>query len=411
MGRLTIADRIILHMSRYELLNGDGYNTSWDLTQDGIAASLRISRAHSSIELKKLRAKDRIIENQSHIKGGKMKRKSYHLTPLGMEDAKRLKSFAEKEGIDIMPMLDLKRCDPNTLWDSVNEEERNALGLACVFRCSIPRADIPSTSKPIIPADINGMIILSDTVKDNVLTVAEPDMVNEWHSAAADYWLDNDDMQERLYHLICAGRKKDACRLVINERNALLDNINDDLWDILSKLDVPKKYTIDVLPVMITVALDTDDLDTAGSMISVIKEMDRELGLLYSADLEMKKGDHSKALAIIRSIGRTDRFDVNLRLAGALGHLGSGKEALDMLISMKDALLSSGTVDGLDRIYIQMADVSSATRDDDSSIGYLTKALGVTTDNGRKRIYGLLASSYNAIGMSEKAAECSFRSR
>jgi lipopolysaccharide biosynthesis regulator YciM len=146
-------------------------------------------------------------------------------------------------------------------------------------------------------------------------------------------------------------------------------------------------------------------------MISVVKEKDRELGLLYSADLEMKKGDHSKALAIIRSIGRTDRFDVNLRLASALGHLGSKKEALDMLFSMKDAIVSSGTVDGLDRVYMQMADVSSASNDDDSSISYLTKALGVTTDNGRKKIYGLLASSYNSLGMSGKATECSLRSR
>jgi hypothetical protein len=58
-----------------------------------------------------------------------------------------------------------------------------------------------------------------------------------------------------------------------------------------------------------------------------------------------------------------------------------------------------------------MADVSSASNDDDSSISYLTKALGVTADSGRKKIYGLLASSYSAVGMPEKAAECSMRSR
>ncbi|MDR0791079.1 MAG: hypothetical protein LBE47_00895, partial [Methanomassiliicoccaceae archaeon] len=342
-------------MSRYELLHDNEYNSPWDLTQDGIAASLRISRAHSSIELKKLRAKDKIAEHQSHVKGCKIKRKSYRLTPLGIEEAKRLRSFAEKEGIDIMPMLDMKRCDPGAILDSMNDEERYVLGLACVFRCSIPRADLPATARPVIPSDVNGMIALSDIVKDKILSVAEPDMVKGWHSAAADHWLDNDDVQERLYHLIRAGRTKDACRLVVNERETLLDNVNDDLWDNLSRIEIPDRYTISVLPVMIAVALEADDLDTAALMISSLCERDLELGLLYSADLEMKRGDHSKALVIIKSIGATERFDVNLRKAGALGHLGNKKEALDMLISMKDRIVSSGTVDGLDRIYIQMA--------------------------------------------------------
>ncbi|MDR0778241.1 MAG: hypothetical protein LBE48_02220 [Methanomassiliicoccaceae archaeon] len=398
-------------MSSYELLNDDEYDRTWDLTQDGIAASLRISRAHSSIELKKLRTADKIMEDQKHVKGARSRRKSYRLTPLGMDHAKRLKALAEKEGLDLMPMLDMKRCDPETLLNSVSAEERFVLGLASVLRCPVLRTSLPATAKPVIPTDVAGMVILSDVVKEKVISAASPEMIKEWHSAAADHWLDNNDAQERLYHLMNAGRVKDACRLVINDKETLLDNMNDDLWCILSKLDVPEKYAVDVLPVMITVALDAGDLRTAGSMISVITEKDRELGLLYSADLEMKRGDPSKALAIIRSIGRTGRFDVNLRLAGALGRLGNDKEALDMLFSMKDTAVSSGTVDGLDRIYMQMADVSSASNDDDSSIAYLTKALGVTTDSRKKKIYGLLASSYSSAGMPVKAAECAARSR
>ncbi|MDR2866398.1 MAG: hypothetical protein LBV13_03225 [Methanomassiliicoccaceae archaeon] len=412
MSRLTIAERILLHMSRYDLVKEDQFNITWDLTQDGIAASLRISRAHSSIELKKLRESGRITERQSHIKGCKVKRKSYYLTPLGMEDAKRLMAFAERSGIDIMPMLDMKRCDPNTLWHSVDEMDRNALGMACVLRCSVPRTDLPAASEAVMPVDVNGMVALNDRVKDNVLSVAGGDKIREWHSAAADYWLDRDDVQERLHHLIFAGRVRDACMLIMNEKERLLHNINDDLSDILSRLnDIPEKYVISVVPVMIAVALASDDLASAGSLIGVLKERDEELGLIYSADLEMKRGDHSKALSMIRSAGKTDRLEVNLRAADALGHLGRAKEAMDLLTSMKDNILTSGTVDGLDRIYMQMADVSTASGDNDMSINYLTKALGVTTDSGKKMIYGLLASSYNAVGMREKAAEYSSRAR
>jgi len=410
MARLTIGERIILHLSRYDLLNDDPYNIPWDLTQDGIAASLRISRAHSSIELKKLREADKVVERQTHIRGGKIRRKSYALTPSGMEDAKRLMEFAEKEGIDIMPMLDMKRCDPQTLLDSVDEEDRDALGIACVLRCSVPRSDLPETSKPVIPVDVNGIVVLSDMVKGNVISVAGGDLVRKWHSAAADYWLDNGDDQERLYHLVCSGRMKDACRLVINDHEKLMNNINDDLSDTLAKLDVPDKYLIDVLPVKITVALESGDICSAEAMVSALMKKDDEIGLLYSADVEMRKGDHAKALEIVRSLKNTDRFEVKLRTAGALGHLGKAKEAIGILEKMRHDIVSSGTVDGLDRIYVQMSAVSTASGDHDSSIAYLTKALGITTDDGKKRIYGMLARSYGALGMKDKAKEYNARS-
>jgi hypothetical protein len=116
--------------------------------------------------------------------------------------------------------------------------------------------------------------------------------------------------------------------------------VNDDLFDILTKLeDIPEKHVLDVLPVKITVAVESGDLDAAATMIDALKERDEELGLLYSADAEMKRGDHAKALSIIRSVGITNRFEVDLRAAGAIGHLGNKKEALDLLNSMKETVV------------------------------------------------------------------------
>ncbi|MDR0334417.1 MAG: hypothetical protein LBH69_00820 [Methanomassiliicoccaceae archaeon] len=412
MTRLTISERIVLHLSRYDLMDNDHeFNLPWDLTQDGIASSLRITRAHSSIELKKLRERGKVIERQTHIKGGGVRRKSYKLTPAGMEDAERLRGFADKEGIDIMPMLDMKRCDPRTIWYSVCEDGRDVLGLACVLRCPIPRNDLPETERPIVPVDVNGMTALGESVKRNVLSVASEEDVRNWHSAASDYWLDRDDMHERLYHLVCAGRVKDACRLVAGEREKFLYNINDDLCDTLSMIDVPERHIVDVMPVKITVAIESGELEMSETMINILKERDEELGLLYSADLAMKKGGPSDALAIIRSIGMTNRADVNLRMADALGGLGYRKEAMAILDSMKRDIVSTGTVDSLDRVYMQMADVSAVAGDHDSSVSYLTKALGVAGESGKKRIYALLAESYDALGMDMKAKECSLKSR
>jgi len=78
---------------------------------------------------------------------------------------------------------------------------------------------------------------------------------------------------------------------------------------------------------------------------------------------------------------------------------------------MKEAVVQSGTVDGLDRIYIQMAGVAAVSGDHDSSINCLTKALGVAGDDGKRKIYALLATSYNAVGMNDKAKECASKSR
>ncbi|MCL2142718.1 MAG: hypothetical protein FWH44_00430 [Methanomassiliicoccaceae archaeon] len=405
MTRLTIAERILLHLSRYDLVDEDEFDIPWDLTQDGIASSLRITRAHSSIELKKLRECGKVAERQKHIKGGGVKRKSYMLTSIGMEEADRLKGAAEKDGIDIMPMLDMRRCDPRTLWDSVGADDRDVLGTACVIRCPVPRAELPYTSRPVMPVDVNGMTALSDIVKKNVLSVANDEQIRRWHSAASDHWLDKDDAQERLYHLVHAGRIKDACRLIANEKERLLYNINDDLCDTLSMIGVPDRYIADVVPVIITAAIESGNIRKAEEMISVLKEKDTELGLLYSADLEMSRGNHSAALSLIRTMGRTNRSEVILRMAGALGSLGNTKEAMALLESMKDDLIRSGTVEGLDRLYIKMAGVSSAAGDHDSSVKYLTKALGVAGSGGRKKIYSLLSTSYNAVGMPNKAKE------
>jgi hypothetical protein len=263
-----------------------------------------------------------------------------------------------------------------------------------------------------MPVDVNGMITLSDIVKDNVLSIAAEEQKRSWHSAASDLWLDKDEPQERLYHLICAGRTKDVCRLIAGEKERLLYDINDDLYDILSMIaDIPERYVTDVLPVVITAAIESGNFEASGSMINALKRTDEELGLLYSADLEMKKGEHSNALSIIRSIGRTNRPEVDLRLAAALGCLGNRKEAMSLLDSMRTDIIRSGTVDGLDRVYIQMAGVAVAAGDHDSSISYLTKALGVAGNGGKKKIYSLLASSYNAIGMTDKSKECSSKAR
>ena len=83
-GTLTVGERIILHLAQYSKYL-DSYDAPLDISQDGIAAALRISRAHAAIELKKLKDTGEVVEKLVHIKRGKTKRKVYFLSSPGEE--------------------------------------------------------------------------------------------------------------------------------------------------------------------------------------------------------------------------------------------------------------------------------------------------------------------------------------
>ena len=109
MTDFTIGERLLLHLHRYRSLDqNEIYNIPWELTQDGIATTLCISRAHASIELKKLKNKERVVEYQAHVKGGKVKRYVYYLNPEGLKAADEVLKKAEKAGVDVKTLLDLK---------------------------------------------------------------------------------------------------------------------------------------------------------------------------------------------------------------------------------------------------------------------------------------------------------------
>ena len=72
---VTVKQRIMLHLSRFPgYYPGDDYTIPFDLTQDGIASVVGITRAHVSIDLKKLIELDYVVGWQAHLKGSRTKR-------------------------------------------------------------------------------------------------------------------------------------------------------------------------------------------------------------------------------------------------------------------------------------------------------------------------------------------------
>lgn len=103
---LTIGEKILFHLSRY-LKAEEKYEVPFDVTQDGIAQSCGISRAHAAIELKKLREGDLLLEKLSHVKRAKSRRKVYFLTQSGKVKASKIVEFVNTESVD--PGIDPSR--------------------------------------------------------------------------------------------------------------------------------------------------------------------------------------------------------------------------------------------------------------------------------------------------------------
>ncbi len=77
-----MAQRILLHLSLFARYREE-YECPQEVTQQGIASSLVLSRSHVALELKKLLAERKVEWRLAHVRGAKSRRKVYFTTPSG----------------------------------------------------------------------------------------------------------------------------------------------------------------------------------------------------------------------------------------------------------------------------------------------------------------------------------------
>lgn len=239
---LTVGERILFHLLQYTKYL-DSFDVPIDITQDGIAAALRISRAHAALELKKLKNAGKVKERPSHVKRGRTKRKVYFLTMAGEARARQIKLYAEENDIDLTPYQDIRKCKGPELWSVLDEKFKPVVAMSCVFRKPFRREVLPDIATSLLPVDERGMVDLPKELKEYVLSVTDPEKARDYHSFASDYWLHWDDLKEVVYHLVCARRYADAEVLVFNHANELLLSPDEELLEAVSNIrDVSKGY-------------------------------------------------------------------------------------------------------------------------------------------------------------------------
>lgn len=412
---LTVGERIVLHLAQYSRLQED-FDVPLDVSQDGIALALRISRAHAAIELKKLKESEEVWERLAHIKRGKTKRKVYFLTPKGEIKSNRIREFAQSEGIEIMPLLDLKKCKPSDLWDSLDPYKRDLLAMACTFRKPFNRAALPPTTVSLLPVNNDGVVEIPSELRNSILNMIPKGDLRKFHSFAADYWLDIGDIVERLYHLINAGRTREAEMLIASRGQQLISGANDDLHSILSKLENPsERYRDRVRFVRAMVARNAGHKDIALNISLQMQRSEttkeRSDGLFVDGMISMDAGDYQGAYVRLMKARdlMIDRIDARIEceIAEALMNLGRNVEAKGILERVLMNRSGRSESDGIDRVYYQLGMISYRSGNGSEAIKCLSKSLGLTKMTNKSQLYRAISDAYTLVGMRDKAQEFS----
>lgn len=408
---LTVGERILLHLARFSKFQ-ENYDVPPDVSQDGIASALRISRAHAAIELKKLKENSEVNERLAHIKGGKSRRKVYFLTPDGEERARQIREYAEREGIEIAPLLDLRRCDPEDLWNSLNNDMREILGKASVFRRPFKREILPSTSIPLLPEDKNGMVVMPEGLREAIPSLIPEEDLRSYHSFAADYWLYQGDYRERLYHLLRAGRCKEAEILLAMRRSTFLENPDRDILEIVFELkEVSDKYAEKINRLKAELALALGDEKRCLEVLEKMKDSTRVSEQLEAIRIEgnllLQKGALEEAFNVFQKgksmVGNGINIPLECDLARALIEMGKHEESREILESLIPLCSENANGDLIGHIHYLLGMNSMASGNYQDAVKYLSKGLSMVKNEERDRWYAALSDAFMRLGMKEQA--------
>ncbi len=405
MTGLTVAERILVHLSRF-IGRCDEYSAPADVSQNGISSAARISRAHAAIELKKLKEAGLISEGLAHIKGSRSRRKVYELTPAGRERAGLIEHYASEAGIDVSSILDLARCDPELMWDSLDEAERASFGLACVFRNPFDPAVLGEAAR-MVPLNDDGLADVPANMRSRIPELMDPASRRSCHSMAADHCLRAKDYAERLHHLVRAGRGREAAML-ISSRGASLLEAGDGLNDTLVLLEeVPEKYRGEVDALKAKAAMAAGDADRSRSIIEgMLEGPDRRLGLILEGELLALEGDLDSALGSLLS-ARGPGIDTELecRIADLLCEQGRHQESIDALEALLARSAEDGSYDRADLVLLHLGKSLLRSGRCDEAVKTLSKGMGMAPEDGRQRWHLLLGEAYQAAGVQDRASE------
>ena len=401
----------MLHLAQYSKHLND-FDAPFEVSQDGIGEALRISRAHAAIELKKLKEAGTVTERIAHIRAGPVKRKVYFLTEAGEGKARNLKDFASRQGIEISPLLDLRKCKAEDLWEQLNPDSRSLMAKAAVFRRPFKRSALPQTTVSLLPEDKDGMAEMPEPLRTSIPALLDKNALREAHSFAADYWLGEGDYVERLYHLLQANRTLEGQMLLSTRGWQMARSAGPELLDSLKGMGpVLPRYAKEVRRIKGQAALRNSDVkfghQVAQEMMLTGDPDEAVNGLELKGRVLLLEGRSQAALDDLLEVKRSKPSPLlDCDIAQCYGLLGRKEEALQLI----ESIGRRGGIedpDLLEEVYYRKGQVLASIGRSQEAIANFSKALGLARPGDKREIYRSMSSCYEKLGMEDKAREYS----
>jgi tetratricopeptide (TPR) repeat protein len=278
-------------------------------------------------------------------------------------------------------------------YSGLSEPERALLQLASVFERPFPSDVIPkelrhARKSSMLREVAPGKFEIHASLKEFVYSSMTQDEKARWHSAAADYFLRSGDVQERLQHLIRAGRALEAEMLAARISEELIRSGNvQRLNAILSELQPTKeRYRARVALLKAKVASLSGDHDSSWSMLEslavsgpddIVSDALVEMGKIRSrtGDLAASRDLFEKALARSTDLpaGRSKALRGLGMVEGKLGNFEKAQELLEE--SAKQAMVAMDS-DGMLLAHMELGNILIGKGMYENAIDHFSKCSG-----------------------------------
>ena len=364
MKEITNHDRISAHLFRYNYIRSDiEFDAPFEITQDGIAMGIGVSRGHSNIILRRMEENNEIIVGLSSIKDSNRsaKRKIYLLSEYGKNLFKARVKELKESGTDIEDLV--KGIDRYRLEDirRITGDRMDDLGCMAVLRVKVRKEDVPLES-PLVPIIRQSYAVMKDSIRNIIITEASPIEIRRWHSKAADWCMDHDaDIKERLHHLVSSFRDREAMRIARNQKYLLMDNPDQDLSNSLGALALRSERS-DIIETATRIALEVGDLQMADNLSAKLLHIDPPKGRGLRCELLLKRSQSEEALTLARYHYNGD-VDTGLVLGMCLLETSHFEDAIECLERTKERMISEGCVFRLDELLMYEATAQICMRE------------------------------------------------
>ncbi len=364
MKEITNHDRISAHLFRYNYIRSDiEFDAPFEITQDGIAMGIGVSRGHSNIILRRMEENNEIIVGLSSIKDSNRsaKRKIYLLSEYGKNLFKARVKELKESGTDVEDLV--KGIDRYRLEDirRITGDRMDDLGCMAVLRVKVRKEDVPLES-PLVPIIRQSYAVMKDSIRKTIITEASPIEIRKWHSKAADWCMDHDaDIKERLHHLVSSFRDREAMRIARNQKYMLMDNPDQDLSDSLGALALRSERS-DIIETATRIALEVGDLQMADDLSAKLLHIDPPKGRGLRCELLLKRSQSEEALTLARYHYNGD-VDTGLVLGMCLLETSHFEDAIECLERTKERMISEGCVFRLDELLMYEATAQICMRE------------------------------------------------